>query len=260
MEELYADTSGILAAKRPSNLVEAPRVNEKYSCEGVSDSAYYRGDLSRLATRSLVGGEPLADLNSVFFDKANRPFSGGDLLLHKQLDDPRSHHRRSLQPSLWPYGSMGEVPLPLAGTFYDKDDFAALKAWREGSHPHPEILKYDPYLLQNGTQLRNSAFYKPPPARQLGHAVSSGGVKGSRGLRMEVRGTPKSPKKATATATPSQSASAREPLANVTNLSSRRAETIKVPLVAEQIDEDPPASPPRHMLHERSPTAEFQTS
>ena len=70
-------------------------------------------------------------------------------MVHKEIDHPLSHHRRAIEKTLngLPYSStMADMPLPLAGTFYEKDDYAALKAWNEG-HKKPEILKYDPYLL-----------------------------------------------------------------------------------------------------------------
>ena len=53
------------------------------------------------------------------------------------------------------------MPLPLAGTFYDRDDLAALKAWNNG-HKKSELIKYDPYLLSEGVKLRNSSLYKAP--------------------------------------------------------------------------------------------------
>lgn len=121
-------------AKKPSNLVSAPRVNEKYECggSGVINSGYYGGDIRNLATKNLVSGDPLAGLNSIFYGKPERPFSGSSLVLHKEIDHPLSHHRRAVQKTLngLPYSStLADMPLPLAGTFYEKDDYAALKAW-----------------------------------------------------------------------------------------------------------------------------------
>lgn len=174
--------------------------------------------------------------------------------MHKEIDHPLSHHRRAIDRTLngLPYSStMADMPLPLAGTFYETDDYAALKAWNEG-HKKPEILKYDPYLLTEGIQLRNSTLYKAPAegVRSIGHSATTGGTKGSHGVKMNVRENKAESGKASSRAEKLEKAAreAREagmPLKDITDSankpyvqshladSKRRSETIKMPSVKE---------------------------